>query len=396
MDWDVFISHAWEDKEDIARPLAEALRREGLRVWYDEFTLTLGDSLRRSIDRGLAQSRYGVVILSSNFFAKEWPQKELDGLAAREVHGEKVILPVWHNITADQVREYSPTLADRVAVLSDRGLEHVVEKLLRVIKPTELVRPIVLERVQLFEPEMVLIPAGEFLMGSDPSVDKDAWDNEQPQSTLYLLDYYLAKTPVTNAQYAAFVQATDYRQPKHWEDEEPPKGEEDHPVVWITWYDAMAYCYWLAEATGKPYSLPSEAEWEKGARGSDGRIYPWGNQWDAERCNSKEGGKKDTTPVGAYPQGASPYGLLDMAGNLWEWTRSIWKGYPYDPKDGREDLASKYYRVLRGGSFSNNERFVRCSSRRWSYPDLFGGLIGLFGFRAVVLLAPLDSGGSNE
>ena len=148
MDWDVFISHAWEDKEDIARPLAEALRQKGLRVWYDEFTLTLGDSLRRSIDRGLAQSRYGVVILSPNFFAKEWPQKELDGLVAREVPGEKVILPVWHNITADQIREYSPTLADRVAVKSDRGLEYVVEELLRVIKPTsEVVLPAVLERV---------------------------------------------------------------------------------------------------------------------------------------------------------------------------------------------------------------------------------------------------------
>ena len=135
MDWDVFISHAWEDKEAFARPLARALEAKGLRVWFDKFTLRVGDSLRRSIDRGLAQSRYGVVILSPNFFAKEWPQKELDGLAAREMSGEKVILPVWHNITAEQIREYSPTLADRVAVLSERGLEHVVKELLRVIKP---------------------------------------------------------------------------------------------------------------------------------------------------------------------------------------------------------------------------------------------------------------------
>jgi len=120
MDWDVFISHAWEDKEDIAGPLAEALRRKGLRVWYDEFTLTLGDSLRRSIDRGLAQSRYGVVILSPSFFAKEWPQKELDGLVAREVPGEKVILPIWHNITAGQIREYSPTILERPAPAKQR------------------------------------------------------------------------------------------------------------------------------------------------------------------------------------------------------------------------------------------------------------------------------------
>lgn len=151
MDWDVFISHAWEDKEEIARPLAEALRRKGLRVWYDEFALSLGDSLRRSIDRGLAQSKYGVVILSPHFFAKEWPQKELDGLAAREVSGEKVILPIWHNITADQIGAYLPTLADRVAVSSDRGLEHVVEELLRVIKPTP--KP---ARPQSFQPEVIL------------------------------------------------------------------------------------------------------------------------------------------------------------------------------------------------------------------------------------------------
>lgn len=135
MDWDVFISHAGEDKESFARPLAKELEREGLRVWFAEFTLTVGDSLRRSIDRGLANSRYGIVILSPNFFAKEWPQKELDGLAAREVSGEKVILPVWHNISADQIREYSPILADRIAVPSDRGLERVVAELLRAMQP---------------------------------------------------------------------------------------------------------------------------------------------------------------------------------------------------------------------------------------------------------------------
>lgn len=106
-EWDVFISHASEDKDDFVRPLAERLRHEGLRVWYDDFTLTVGDSLRRSIDRGLAKSRYGVVVISPNFLKKEWPQKELDGLVAREVGGIKVILPVWHNIGADQIRAYT-------------------------------------------------------------------------------------------------------------------------------------------------------------------------------------------------------------------------------------------------------------------------------------------------
>ncbi len=132
MDWDVFISHTWEDKEDIARPLAEALRQKGLRVWYDEFTLTLGDSLRRSIDRGLAQSRYGVVILSPHFFDKEWPQRELDGLAAREVSSGKTILPVWHNVTREDVSRFSPTLADKLAVSTAKGLDAVVKEVLRL------------------------------------------------------------------------------------------------------------------------------------------------------------------------------------------------------------------------------------------------------------------------
>ena len=134
MDWDVFISHAWEDKESFVRPLAEALIARGLRVWYDEFTITVGDSLRRSIDRGLANSRYGVVVLSPSFFAKEWPQKELDGLAAREVNGEKVILPIWHQVTASQVREYSPILADRMAVSTTRDLDYIVAELIRAMR----------------------------------------------------------------------------------------------------------------------------------------------------------------------------------------------------------------------------------------------------------------------
>lgn len=131
---DVFICHASEDKDDVARPLAEALRDAGLSVWYDEFTLRVGDSLRRSIDSGLAESRYGVVILSPSFFEKEWPQKELDGLAAREVNGVKVILPVWHELTREEVVSHSPMLADRVAANTRRGLERVVFDLLQAIR----------------------------------------------------------------------------------------------------------------------------------------------------------------------------------------------------------------------------------------------------------------------
>lgn len=133
-EWDVFVSHASEDKEAIARPLVTALRDEGLKVWFDEATLTVGDSLRQAIDRGLARSRYGIVILSDAFFSKHWPQRELDGLDAREVGGVKVILPVWHGIDQVAVARYSPMLAGRLAVSSSRGIPAVVAELLKAVR----------------------------------------------------------------------------------------------------------------------------------------------------------------------------------------------------------------------------------------------------------------------
>lgn len=133
--YDVFISHASEDKEDFVRALANELTKLGIKVWYDEFSLKIGDSLRRSIDRGLTNSRYGIIILSKNFFAKEWPQKELDGLIAKEVNGRKVILPIWHNITKEDVLKYSPILADKVAADTSKGsISQIAMKLKEVIK----------------------------------------------------------------------------------------------------------------------------------------------------------------------------------------------------------------------------------------------------------------------
>ena len=132
-EWDVFICHASEDKE-FARPLAQALQARGLRVWFDEVNLRVGDSLRRTIDSGLARSRFGVVILSPNFLQKEWPQRELDGLATQELAGRKVVLPVWHNIDFEGVRRYSPTFADRLAAQSIHGLERVSEELVNAVR----------------------------------------------------------------------------------------------------------------------------------------------------------------------------------------------------------------------------------------------------------------------
>jgi len=132
-DWDLFVCHASEDKDDFVRPLVNEMRNRGLKVWYDEYSLTLGDSLQRSITKGLNQSRYGLVVLSPAFFSKDWPQRELDGLATREIGGKKVILPVWHSMTFEEVRSHSPILADRLAASSAEGFAVIVEKILKAI-----------------------------------------------------------------------------------------------------------------------------------------------------------------------------------------------------------------------------------------------------------------------
>jgi len=148
--WDVFISHANEDKKTFVKPLADALTTFGAKVWYDDFTLTVGDSLSRSIDKGLADSRFGIVVLSPDFFEKKWPEYELRGLTAREITGIKVILPIWHNVKKEDVLSYSPTLADKKAISSQDGPPvKIALKLLEIIRPDLFTR--VLKRIAYFE-----------------------------------------------------------------------------------------------------------------------------------------------------------------------------------------------------------------------------------------------------
>ena len=256
-----------------------------------------------------------------------------------------------------------------------------------------------------WEPELVHIPAGNFLMGTTKQQAAalrkqfgEGWykfDWETPQHTFYLPAYYIGKYPVTNAQYRAFVQATGHSAPGYWDEGQIPRGKEDHPVTWLYWKDAVAYCNWLADVTGRPYRLPTEAEWEKAARGSHGLVYPWGNNPPTERLCNFDNKVKDTTPVGAYsPHGDSYYGCADMAGNVWEWTSTRWGPnygepqfkYPYQPDD-REDMRSDDWRVARGGGYWNNQGYVRCACR--SRRD-WGILVNLGSGLRVCVAAPFS------
>lgn len=248
--------------------------------------------------------------------------------------------------------------------------------------------PAVAEQLRaVFEPLMVRIPAGPFLMGStEEQVKKgDANEDEIPQHQVDLSEFWIGKYPVTNAEYQSFV-LEGGPPPRGWNGLDYPAEKGGHPVTNVSWRGCLAYCHWLRKKTGKPYGLPSEAEWEKAARGTDGRTSPWGNEPNPRRFNSSEGWgrgatlrgtppKPDTTPVGQYsPDGDSPYGIADASGNVWEWTRSLVRTYPYDSGDGRESIESGGLRVIRGG-------LARCAWRSKRDPDTRDSSVG---FRVVL------------
>jgi formylglycine-generating enzyme required for sulfatase activity len=255
----------------------------------------------------------------------------------------------------------------------------------------------------------VEIPAGPFTMGSDRKKDPRADAAEQPAHELTVPGFYMARFPVTVAQFKAYVDESGTKpEASDW-----ARGKANHPVVSVLWHEALAYCAWLTkrlqEWPGTPralarvldpkgkgvrpwqVTLPTEAEWEKAARGTDGRIYPWGAEADANKANYGETGIGETNAVGCFPGGASPFGVEDLSGNVWEWTRSLWGkdpekpafAYPYDPGDGREDVGAReeVLRVVRGGSFLSTDGYVRAAFRSWFRPRFRDWFIG---FRVVV------------
>jgi len=216
--------------------------------------------------------------------------------------------------------------------------------------------------------------------------------DEKPVHSVSCDAYAIAKYAVTNAQYERFVKAEGFRPPDHWKGGVLEPYMANQPVVYVSWHEAQAYCRWLSQTTGRDYRLPTEAEWEKAARGRDQRKWPWGNEFDRKLANTYEGkGDWTTTPVSLYPEVASPYGIMDMAGNVWEWCSTLYRDYPYRADDGRESLEADGPRVLRGGSWFNPPSYARCAYR---YRYLPGYRYLNVGFRVAASHGFLDPAGS--
>jgi formylglycine-generating enzyme required for sulfatase activity len=206
------------------------------------------------------------------------------------------------------------------------------------------------------------IPAGSFWMGSLRD-DPEAHENEKPRRKLYLSEYQIGRYPVTNAQYADFVLASEHPAPEHWPQGKIPVNLDDHPVVNVSYEDAADYCRWLNQITGMGYRLPTEEEWEKAARGElpSTHHYPWGEKWGPGFCNTQELERNGTNSIYEFEQvNQSSFGVADMAGNVWEWTASSYTPYP---NSAYQSLHFKRSWVVRGGSWRNSWRQARISGR---------------------------------
>lgn len=245
----------------------------------------------------------------------------------------------------------------------------------------------------LFEPETIYIPAGPFLMGSQPGPGIP--EHETLQHEVDLPAYRIGKYPVTNAEYEAFVRATGrvVAPELGWDGQTSPLERRNHPVAGVSWNEALAYCAWLSDETGRDYCLPNEAQWEKAARGSDGRRYPWGDTWEDGRSNC---GGQGIAAVDAFPPQSS-HGCYDMLGNVREWTCSLWgerlrqpeKRFQYPWRDDeRNDLNAndQIRRVWRGGAYADGQRQLRCAARGILLPNSVGAPRKRMGFRVVMKL----------
>jgi formylglycine-generating enzyme required for sulfatase activity len=436
----VFISYSNEesDKTDSDRKIADmicsALENEGIRCWIAHRDILAGEDWLDSIVDAVEQSKMIVLIFSSNTEKSQYVKDEI-----------KLALDNKMRIIPFRIEDFPPKGAYKILKLRSQWidaftppLENHVDRLVRDVrtylekdkeneKETETKEKLplkdkpgdveavdskakrVYKNQQGFQETdfgdgiiMVSIPPGEFKMGSNE------FDSEKPLHTVYLDEYRIGKYAVTVKQFGLFVKDTGYvteaessggaytwtgetwekRKDINWKN---PGFEQEgsHPVVCVSWNDALEYCKWLSGTKKGSFKLPTEAQWEKAARGTDKRKYPWGNPAPSgERANFADkqawvkakiswadkdidDGHAYTAPLGSYPAGASPYGLLDMAGNVWEWCGDWYDEnyYKNSPKKNPLGPDGGTLRVLRGGGWFNDAESLRCTFRGYHYPS---------------------------
>jgi len=405
----VFLCHASQDKVKVRQLNQRLLAEPWIDPWLDEEKLLPGQDWDLEIQKAIRAADIIIVCLSKESVSKEgYVQKEFRralSYAEEKPEGTTYIIPLrfddcetpsrfqqwqWVDFSAKNAWE---RLLQPLRLRAEKlGIAHETDTKPSPKVDTALTKPH--PEPAGFTPggrpfyrfdglEFVKVPGGDFYMGADDI------ENASPQHLIYQLnyDFYIGRYPVTNQEYSLYLR--EAKQPIIM-----AKDKVRHPVVDISWNQVQGFIVWLNEKyrydlpSDYRFRLPSEAEWEKSARGVDGNEYPWGNKFDAKKCNSIEGGRNGTTSVGTYsPQGDSAFGAADMAGNVWEWARSIGTpeslgksfAYPYHFDDKREVDAIRSH-VLRGGSFKSDKDEIRCANRVWADPSSTNN----WGFRIAI------------
>lgn len=414
----VFLSYSRKDSP-VMEQVRQALRDAGLSVWTDEGIEPGTPLWKDSIEEAIENAACMVVLLSPDAKKSIWVKRELEYAGVQRL----AIFPVMVRGEENNAIPFALIGAQFIDIRSNyenhiQRLITTIQKRLNLAKPSSKLdsvphstlspsgklsvqvirnslpqlypnaKELLLKTVSLLPPpfEWCEVPSGEVTL-------KSGEGKHRTPITDTLAAFYIAKYPITNAQFEVFVSSTDgYANPRWWDysadaqawrnvnmqPSETPFDGDNRPRVYITWYEAMAFCKWLSAQTIEhlplQISLPTEKQWQRAAQGDDKREYPWGNEFDASRCNTMASDLGGTTSVTKYPNGASPYDVMDMAGNVWEWCLTTWEGGENISDSG--DIA----RVLRGGSWYHLVYDARTVSRMARKPYDRGGSAG---FRLV-------------
>lgn len=395
----VFLSHGTADRP-WASKLELELKHQGYDVFFAERDLRAGEVWPIKLAREILSRDVFVIVLTPESWASKWVKSEY---SLAELHNKRIIsvllkptttigfLEIYQSINGigQEPRSVAKELIQELLRIgveagADRATGDEVRTLVQAeasgILPDSLqekeYQAWIIGGLEVVIPPTQFVLGGTFRMGSDPQVDKDAEEDELPQHEVSVPSFYIGVYPVTVCEYRCAVKARIVHAPPYsrisWEQQ---LQHPDHPVVNVSWHDAVQYGRWLSGITEQSWRLLTEAEWEKGAKGGRDVIFPWGHRWSIACANAQESQFGATTPVGMFGAGVNGYRLYDVGGNTWEWCASPFKDYPYT--DEQLPLDDER-RVVRGGSWNSSARDVRAAKRRAHFP---GAITPTVGFR---------------